>query len=81
VNASFRFAIMALMPFSALLAGVLGEQFGLRPALFICSAGMPISVIWICLSPTRKVHAAEELSRAEEPQAEPAPKPSPRARA
>jgi MFS family permease len=74
VNASFRFAIMALMPFSALLAGVLGEQFGLRPALFICSAGMPLSVIWICLSPTRKVHRAEEISQPEPgPQAAPEP--------
>jgi predicted MFS family arabinose efflux permease len=74
VNASFRFAIMALMPFSALLAGVLGEQFGLRPALFICSAGMPISVIWIWLSPTRRVHAAEDVTRPEPAgQAEPPP--------
>lgn len=64
VNASFRFAIMALMPFSALLAGVLGQRFGLRPALFICSAGMPLSVIWIGLSPARKVHAAEEITQA-----------------
>lgn len=63
VSASFRFAIMALMPVSALLAGVLGEQFGLRPALFICSAGMPFSVIWIFLSPARKVRAAEEISQ------------------
>ncbi|HEX4062323.1 MAG TPA: MFS transporter [Streptosporangiaceae bacterium] len=70
VNASFRFGVMALMPFSALLAGVLGDQFGLRPALFICSAGMPLSVIWICLSPTRKVRAAEDLITPEpEPQA------------
>jgi MFS family permease len=74
VNASFRFAIMALMPFSALLAGVLGEQFGLRPALFICSAGMPLSVIWICLSPTRKVRRAEEITQPEPaPRAEPGP--------
>jgi MFS family permease len=76
VNASFRFAIMALMPFSALLAGLLGEQFGLRPALFICSAGMPISVIWICLSPTRNVRAAEEIALPE-PATLPEPEPQP----
>ncbi len=74
VNASFRFAVMAPMPFSALLAGLLGEQFGLRPALFICSAGMPLSVIWICLSPTRKVHAAEEIAPPD-PEPEPAGEP------
>jgi hypothetical protein len=63
------------MPFSALLAGLLGETFGLRPALFVCSAGMPISVIWIFLSPARKVQGAESIAPPEpepEPQAEPA---------
>jgi predicted MFS family arabinose efflux permease len=72
VNASFRFAIGALMPFSAALAGLLGERLGLRPTLFICAGGMPISVLWIALSPTRKVGAAEELAAPEpgpEPQA------------
>ncbi|HEX4060257.1 MAG TPA: MFS transporter [Streptosporangiaceae bacterium] len=62
VNASFRFAIGALMPVSALLAGLLGETLGLRPTLFVCGAGMPISVIWVALSPTRKVKAVEELA-------------------
>jgi MFS family permease len=62
VNASFRFAIGALMPVSALLAGLLGETLGLRPTLFICGAGMPISVIWVALSPTRKVRSVEELA-------------------
>lgn len=76
VNASFRFAIMALMPFSALLAGLLGEQLGLRQALFVCSAGMPISVIWICMSPVRKVRGAEAVA-APDPVAGPAPGPEP----
>jgi MFS family permease len=62
VNASFRFAIGALMPVSALLAGLLGEKLGLRTTLFITAAGMPLSVVWIALSPTRKVGAAEELA-------------------
>jgi hypothetical protein len=52
---------------------LLGEQFGLRPALFICSAGMPLSVIWICLSSARKVRSAEEITPPEpEPEAAPA---------
>jgi MFS family permease len=62
VNASFRFAIGALMPVSALLAGLLGETLGLRPTLFVCGAGMPISVIWVALSPTRKVRVVQELA-------------------
>ncbi len=39
MNASFRFAIGALMPFSALLAGLLGERLGVRVTLFICRRG------------------------------------------
>lgn len=62
VNATFRFATAALMPVSALAAGALGERFGLRPTLFICAAGMPISAVWIALSPTRKVRAVQELA-------------------
>jgi MFS family permease len=61
MNASFRFAITGLMPLSALLAGVMGDKLGLRPALFVCSAGMPISVIWLSLSPARKVRTAESI--------------------
>jgi MFS family permease len=78
VNASFQFAIQALMPFSALLAGVLGEEFGLRPALFICSAGMPLAVIWVFLSPTRKVRVAEDIMEREpEPEHEAVPEREP----
>jgi MFS family permease len=69
VNASFRFAISALMPFSALLAGFLGERLGLRPTLFICAGGMPISAIWIAFSPIRKVRVLEELAPPPQPQA------------
>jgi len=70
VNASFRFAIGALMPVSALLAGLLGERLGLRPTLFITAAGMPISVVWIAFSPTRKVGRAEELAESSSLRAE-----------
>jgi MFS family permease len=78
VNASFRFAIGALMPFSALLAGLLGGQLGLRTTLFITAAGMPLSVLWVAMSPTRKVRAAEELSADPEPP-RPALRPQPQA--
>jgi MFS family permease len=72
VNASFRFAIMMLMPFSALLAGLLGEQLGVRTGLFICSAGIPFPAIWLSLSPARRVRTAEDVIQPEpKPQAEP----------
>jgi MFS family permease len=62
VNASFWFAISVTMPVSALLAGLLGERFGLRATLFVAAAGLPVSVIWIALSPARKVVTAGELA-------------------
>ncbi|HWG63489.1 MAG TPA: MFS transporter [Streptosporangiaceae bacterium] len=65
VSASFRFALGALMPFSAALAGLLGERLGLRATLFVTAAGMPISVVWVALSPARRVRAAEELTGAD----------------
>jgi Na+/melibiose symporter-like transporter len=61
VNASFRFAIGALMPFSAVLAGLLGERLGVRATLFICAAGMPVSVLLIGFSAARKVRTSDEL--------------------
>lgn len=65
VNASFRFAIGALMPFSAVLAGLLGERLGVRPTLFICAGGMPISVLLIGFSAARKVRTSDEVLTAE----------------
>ncbi len=62
VNASFRFAIGALMPFSAALAGLLGERLGLRVTLFICAGGMPISVLLVAFSPTRRVGTAHDIA-------------------
>lgn len=82
VNASSVFAVAALMPFSAALAGLLGQQFGLRPTLFICCVGMPLSVIWISVSPVRKMRAADGIIRSDpESEAErPARSPVPEAR-
>lgn len=64
VNAGFRFAIGALMPFAAALAGFLGERLGLRVTLFICAGGMPISVLLVALSPARRVKSAQEVAAA-----------------
>lgn len=64
MHASFRFAIGALMPFSAAIAGLLGEWLGLRTTLFITAAGMPISVLWVALSPARTVRTDRDLAGA-----------------
>ena len=65
VNASFRFLLSALMPVSAAIAGVLGDSLGLRGALVICAAGMPLYVVWIVFSPVRKVRTLRQLTSLE----------------
>ena len=70
VNAGFWFAVSSLMPASALLAGLLGERLGLRTTLFACAAGMPVSAVWVALSPVRRVTAAADV-------AAPGPAPAP----
>ena len=68
VNAGFRVSISGLLPVSAAIAGVLGDHLGLRAALFIPAAGMPLAVAWIALSPARRVTALDQLA---EPSGEP----------
>jgi predicted MFS family arabinose efflux permease len=62
VNASFRVSISGLMPVSAAIAGVLGAHLGLRPALFIAAAGMPLAVLWVALSPARTITTLDQLA-------------------
>ena len=55
VNASFKFALSALTPVSAAVAGVLGDSLGLRTTLFIMAAGLPLTPLWIVFSPIRSI--------------------------
>jgi len=65
VNASFLVSISGLMPVSAVVAGVLADHIGLRATLLITTAGMPLAVLWIALSPARRVQTLAELAAAE----------------
>lgn len=71
MNASFLVSISGLMPVSAVVAGVLGDRIGLRATLFITAAGLPVSVLWIALSPARRVKTLAELAAAEPAAAQP----------
>lgn len=62
VNASFRVSISGLMPVSAVTAGILGDHLGLRAALFIAAGGMPLSVLWVALSPARAITTLAQLA-------------------
>jgi MFS family permease len=64
VTAAFGFLIGALIPVSAILAGVLGERLGLRATLFVAAAGVPVSVLWLIFSPVRKLRTLEDLRMA-----------------
>ena len=62
VNASFRVSISGLMPVSAAIAGILGDHLGLRTTLFIAAGAMPLSVVWVALSPARAVTTLAQLA-------------------
>jgi MFS family permease len=53
VNASMYILSNSIMPFGALLAGLLGEIIGLRLTLFLGSSGLFLASCWLILSPLR----------------------------
>jgi predicted MFS family arabinose efflux permease len=62
VTAAFGFLIGALIPVSALLAGVAGDRLGLRTTLLIAAAGVPVSAAWLAFSPVRRLRMLDELA-------------------
>jgi predicted MFS family arabinose efflux permease len=64
VTAAYGFLIGALIPVSAVVAGVLGDQLGLRTTLFVAAVGVPLSVLWLVFSPVRRLRTADELQPA-----------------
>jgi MFS family permease len=62
VTVAYGFLIGALIPVSAILAGVLGERLGLRATLFVAAAGVPVSMLWLIFSPVRKLRTLDDLS-------------------
>jgi MFS family permease len=65
VNASFRFLAQGIVPLGALLGGVLGERFGIRPTLLIGAVGELTAVVWLLLPSVRR--AAMPADPLEEP--------------
>lgn len=59
MNASYRFLTMGTIPIGSLLGGALGETVGLRGTLLIGGLGMLLPVIWLLVSPARKLRAVE----------------------
>jgi predicted MFS family arabinose efflux permease len=61
MNASVRFLIWGTIPIGALIGGFLGERIGLRPTLFVGAGSSFLSLLWLLLSPVRRVRRAEDV--------------------
>ncbi|WP_370378397.1 MFS transporter [Catenulispora sp. GAS73] len=55
MNASVRFIVWGTMPVGALLGGLVGTWFGLRPTLWIAVTGSYAAVAWVFFSPLRRM--------------------------
>jgi MFS family permease len=53
MNATMRFVVWGVLPIGALVGGVLGTAFGLRPTLWIGALGEALSGLWLVFSPMR----------------------------
>jgi hypothetical protein len=51
MNASIRFIVWGVMPIGSLLAGVLGEAYGVRPVYWIGFVGAAVAALPVVLSP------------------------------
>ncbi|MDH6130400.1 hypothetical protein P3T39_007393 [Kitasatospora sp. GP82] len=54
VSATSAFLNYGTMPLGALLGGTLGSSLGVRPALWILTAGVPAAALFLCFSPIRR---------------------------
>ena len=51
VRGSFQAISFGMRPAGALIGGILGTQFGVRPALWVGATGTALSFLWILISP------------------------------
>jgi hypothetical protein len=57
MNAGYRFLVTGTVPIGALIGGALGEAIGLRASLVALSLALPISLLWIAISPLPRLRA------------------------
>jgi hypothetical protein len=65
MNATIRFFIWGVMPISSLVAGWIGNVYGVTTAMGIGAIGVLVSSAWVVFSPLRTMrelpsHAEEE---------------------
>ncbi|WP_103343984.1 MFS transporter [Amycolatopsis sp. CA-126428] len=73
VGATIRMVNWSMKPLGAVLGGVLGEQIGLRPTIWVAVAGGAAGALWMLLSPIRRVRTDRDVTT------EPTPDPVPEA--
>ncbi|MFD8497264.1 MFS transporter [Amycolatopsis sp. NPDC059657] len=61
MNASIRFLVYGIQPIGGLLGGLLGELIGVRGAVFAGAAVQASAVLWLIVSPIRKLRDVPEL--------------------
>ncbi|GIH27539.1 MFS transporter [Acrocarpospora phusangensis] len=64
VNASINFATQGVMALGGVLGGVVGELFGLRPAMWVCAAGAVLTIPCLWLSPLTRQAGARRAGEA-----------------
>lgn len=60
VNATLRFLAAGMVPIGSIAGGLLGETFGLRPAIGIATIGLLFAPLWVLFSPIRKMKQVSE---------------------
>ncbi|MCX4689489.1 MFS transporter [Kitasatospora purpeofusca] len=77
ITASAAVLNYGTIPVGALLAGVLGTAVGLRPAMWITTAGVPLAALVLLFSPVGRVRDLPTVRRPAGPAPAPAPAPAP----
>ncbi|SDT16383.1 Predicted arabinose efflux permease, MFS family [Streptomyces sp. TLI_053] len=77
ITASAAVLNYGTIPVGALLAGVLGTAVGLRPAMWITTAGVPLAALVLLFSPVGRVRDLPTTRRPADPAPAPAPAPAP----
>jgi MFS family permease len=57
MNSVYRFMVTGTIPLGALLAGAMGEAFGLRTTILALALALPSSLAWLALSPVPRLRA------------------------
>lgn len=59
-TASRRFVVWGVMPFGGLIGGALGQEIGVRTALWVGAAGCSLAFLPLLASPLRRVRVTED---------------------